>query len=63
MTGQTPLETEPAGKAAHEIRQLYRYVKKLEKEITREGVNILTSEDVNKLTSMNVKKGRKAANG
>jgi chromosome partitioning protein len=33
MTGQTPLETEPEGKAAHEIRQLYAYVKNLMKQI------------------------------
>lgn len=33
MTGQTPLETEPSGKAAHEIRQLYRYVKRILKQI------------------------------
>jgi flagellin-specific chaperone FliS len=29
MTGQTPLEIEPNGKAAREIRQLYAYVQKL----------------------------------
>ncbi|MEM9128425.1 MAG: ParA family protein [Pseudomonadota bacterium] len=33
MVGQTPLETEPSGKAAEEIRQLYAYVKKLTKQI------------------------------
>lgn len=33
MSGQTPLETEPEGKAAHEIRQFYRYVSKLREQI------------------------------
>lgn len=36
MTGQTPLETEPNGKAAKEIRQLFKYVKKLMQQIEKE---------------------------
>jgi len=47
MTGQTPLETEPAGKAADEIKKLYRYVKKALAQI---DVDKSTSEGVHKTT-------------
>ena len=47
MTGQTPLETEPSGKAAEEIRALYKYVKKLKKQIE---VDKTTSVDVDMST-------------
>lgn len=37
MTGQTPLETEPNGKAAQEIRDLFKYVRKLMKQIEKDN--------------------------
>ena len=46
-TGETPLETEPSGKSAEEIRALFEFVK-----------NMLTSENVEKSTS-----GHEVANG
>lgn len=57
MTGQTPLETEPHGKAAQEIRQLYRYVVKLQKEIISGKVDSSISGLSNK------SKSEKVANG
>lgn len=57
MTGQTPQETEPSGKAANEIRLFYKYVSRLLAQIKSEEVNIFTSEEVNK------SKSRKVANG
>lgn len=51
MTGQTPLETEPDGKAAHEIRQLYRYVAGLLDQLTDGQVRFSESKKVRKLIS------------
>jgi chromosome partitioning protein len=51
MTGQTPLETEPDGKAAHEIRQLYRYVSSLLDQLTDGQVRFSKSKKVRKITS------------
>lgn len=51
MTGQTPLETEPDGKAAHEIRQLYRYVSSLLDQLTDGQVRFSESKKVRKNTS------------
>lgn len=57
MTGQTPLETEPDGKAAQEIRQLYRYVSSLLDQLTDGQVNFDTSKKVRKITSKKVAHG------
>lgn len=54
ITGQTPLETEPNGKAAEEIRALYRYVKKIMGEIL---VSKSTSGIVHKSTPKRVSNG------
>ena len=37
LTGETPIETEPDGKAADEIRRLYRFIEKTRKQITASG--------------------------
>ena len=39
MTGRTPLETEPHGKAAEEIRNLYQYVQSLQKQIENKSTS------------------------
>ena len=54
MTGQTPLETEPRGKAAEEIRQFYTYVKKL---ITKINVDKSTGGQVVNATCEDVING------
>lgn len=54
MTGQTPLETEPKGKAAEEIRQLYRYVQKILRQIEKDAS---TSGSVDLSTSKRVVNG------
>lgn len=51
MSGQTPLETEPHGKAAEEIRALYKYVRKIMRQIqkdksTGKNVDMSTSKGV-----------------
>ena len=65
MTGQTPQETEPNGKAANEIQQLYKYVTSLLAQIKSGGVSNITSEQVHSPTSntVNKSKSRKVANG
>lgn len=35
LTGETPLETEPEGKAADEVRKLYRFVEKMRGQIEK----------------------------
>lgn len=35
LTGETPLETEPEGKAADEVRKLYRFVEKMQVQIEK----------------------------
>lgn len=57
MTGQTPQETEPSGKAANEIRLLYKYVSRLLAQVESEGVNNFTGEEVNKSKSKRVANG------
>lgn len=47
MSGQTPQETEPQGKAAEEIKQLYKYVCKIFHQITKEHVDNITTPKVN----------------
>ena len=47
VSGQTPQETEPQGKAAHEIQQLYKYVCKILHQLTNEKVNKSTISEVN----------------
>ncbi len=54
MTGQTPLETEPNGKAAEEIRQLFQYVRKIMRQIEK-GKS--TSGHVHNSTSKQVANG------
>jgi chromosome partitioning protein len=39
VTGQTPLETEPGGKSAAEIKQVYRYTVKLLNQLANEKAN------------------------
>lgn len=50
VTGQTPQETQPKGKAAEEIGQLYRYVFKLLKQLERGPVDMSTGRPVRKST-------------
>jgi len=54
MTGQTPLETEPNGKAAEEIRALYAYVNTVLKQ---NGVDNSTCKNVDMSTSQQVANG------
>lgn len=62
MTGQTPLETEPDGKAAEEIRKLYAYVARLMRQIKKDmstsaPVDTPTSKHVHTSTSKKVING------
>lgn len=53
MTGQTPLETEPNGKAAREIQQLWKYVSKLIDQINVENSTNKTVDKSTKKERMN----------
>lgn len=65
MTGQTPQETEPDGKAAQEIGQLYHYVSGLLNQLTDGQIEFGTSKKVIKNTSQIVTKhtSKETANG
>ena len=55
LTGQTPLEIEPKGQAAHEVRTLWKYVKGLLKQVEKKGV--LSDVEIAKLTKLVKKRG------
>lgn len=58
LTGQTPLEIEPEGKAAEELQSLWRYMKGLLKQVDK---GPLQDADIEKATKRAKKKGKAIA--